>query len=140
MVKRSVLGGANGAQAFATCRREASSCLGKTATRLVIKAWRLFPRTATRPVDQNHKLLPLRCTLVQLSFFPLFQAVLPNTVVLSPFNRPISSFSASLYPSVFPSACRGRGYLRLKSPFCPVRAVSSNLRKSTGYRILMEHC
>lgn len=128
MVKRSVLGQANAAQAFATCRREASSCLGKTATRLVIKARRLFPRTATRPVDQNHKLLPSPPLLVVCSpSSPFSRAVLlvcplplPLCFSLS-LSLPLLVSSISLFFSflsvspcrwsAFPSACRG--YLRL---------------------------
>lgn len=127
VVKRSVLGQANAAQAFATCRREASSCLGKTATRLVIKARRLFPRTATRPVDQNHKLLPPLLLVVCSPSSPFSRAVLlvyplPSLpppaglfyLILSLFLSPFLSSFLSVSPcrwSAFPSACRG--YLRL---------------------------
>lgn len=130
MVKRSVLGQANAAQAFATCRREASSCLGKTATRLVIKARRLFPRTATRPVDQNHKLLPSPPLLVVCSpSSPFSRAVLLVCPLPLPlcFSLSLPSSSGLFYLSLslffsflsvspcrwsaFPSACRG--YLRL---------------------------
>lgn len=155
MVKRSVLGGANAAQAFATCRREASSCHGKTATRLVIKARRLFPRTATRPVDQNHKLLPLlvRCMLVALSFFPLFLAVLPSPRRSLSFYLSLSP--PLLLPQPFASFCHffcfalssvWRISLRVSRPRLPSspgpqcvrsRPRSGNLRKSTGYQVLM---
>lgn len=153
MVKRSVLGQANAAQAFATCRREASSCLGKTATRLVIKARRLFPRTATRPVDQNHKLLPSPPLLVVCSpSSPFSRAVLlvcplplPPCFSLSPFlfwSLLSLSLSLLLLPFRF-TVSMERISLRLSRLPSPVssqpmrRPRSGNLRKSTGYQVLM---
>lgn len=151
MVKRSVLGQANAAQAFATCRREASSCLGKTATRLVIKARRLFPRTATRPVDQNHKLLPSPPLLVVCSpSSPFSRAVLLVCPLPLPlcFSLSLPSSSGLFYLSLLLLPFRftvsmERISLRLSRLPSPVssqpmrRPRSGNLRKSTGYQVLM---
>lgn len=156
MVKRSVPSRANAAQAFATCRREASSCPGKTATRLVIKARRLFPRTATRPVDQNHKLPPR-----PLAVPPPSPSAAPRRGGLPPpfYSQSVVRSSRDLsYLSLFLlfrlalslsaaaplrrgrhfPLCRRGGRGRPASPV-PSRPVSGsgNLRKSTGYQVLM---
>lgn len=128
MVKRSVLGGANAAQAFATCRREASSCLGKTVTRLVIKARRLFPRTATRPVDQNHKPSPASPTLLRsLVHWCVGCVYSSRDLLLFPFPTVLLRLlSSSLFSSVILSLsfclALSSSLLPCHSPHLPVRA------------------